>query len=111
MGPGSLKKPERLQSKIRDLVTRRVAASIVLTRAVKTLGPRQNAAERVPPRSKLKVFSLRAAAVLMAVGLLLFVATVAANPDLTTGVILITIALASFGAGLLLLAVGLLQKG
>ena len=110
-GPGRRKKPEQLQGKIRALIARRVAASTVLTRAVKTLGPRQNAAEQVQPRSKARTFFLRAAAVLMAVGLLVFVATVAANPDLTTGIILLTIALASFGAGLVLLTVGLLQKG
>ena len=75
------------------------------------LGPRQNTAERAQPQSKAKTFFLKAAAVLMAVGLFVFLAAVAANPSLATGVVLVTIALVSFGAGLVLLAVGLIQKG
>ena len=74
------------------------------------MNPQRNTAKHTQTQSKTKTFLLRIGGVLVAAGLILFVVTVAANPTLDTGVILITIALASFIAGVVLLAVSLFQK-
>ena len=107
-GPGHSEKPKRIAS---VLAAQRLVASTVLTRAVKMLGPQQNTAEQAQPHSKAKTFLLRAGGVLMAVGIILFLATVAANPGLETGVILVSIAVLGFAAGLAMLVTGLFQKG
>ncbi len=74
------------------------------------LTPRRTTAEHSQTQSKAKTVLLRTAGVLMAAGLVLFLATVAANPGLDVGVILVTIALVSFLAGVALLITGLFQK-
>lgn len=109
-GLGNLKKTGKPHRIVRALVAQPVAASKMLMRAVKTLRPRQNTAEQTQTQSKARTFFLTAAAVLMAAGLVIFLATIAANPGLDTGVTLITIALVSFLAGLVLLITGLFQK-
>ena len=109
-GLGIVEKLRKPQRKVRALLAQRVATSALSAQVAKRMNPQRNTAKHTQTQSKTKTFLLRIGGVLVAAGLILFVVTVAANPTLDTGVILITIALASFIAGVVLLAVSLFQK-
>jgi amino acid transporter len=106
-----LEEPAKPRKQVRALLPQRWATKAVVARAVKMLQPqRRNSAEQSHSAAKTKTTWQWSAGILMVMGLIVFVAAVAANPTLEVGLLLVTVALVCFLVGAALLIASFFQK-